>query len=633
MTCQLIQTRRLDDANLAEREMLDFLRNLPEEYFVYRELQLTPAYRDRMRGMQKKQPDFVVVGPGAGVLAIEVKDWNLDYNVYEWQDQHTVLKITAGGRVSEIDNPMLQADTYLHALMELLRDTHVFVSSVVAFPRLSRSVFLNRIKNVDVFRNPQMRFYLDLERILFREDLDEHRPAPEKLLEAVVSRNPNFFTSRDAALEGVHRRLMPSSFIVGDYTERQRARERLQVLTEQQQRWIFNLDPRKNYLLDVAGSGKTNVLISKAIHLIDLAESEGRSVPRVLLTTYSPNLERNIRRIFWHKIAASPRQQLYRDAIVVQCIPNLMESIVLQFFGVTDVAEYRRPGESPAEYEGRLKDDVLQILEDAPEKFARFDYVFVDEIQDFDNSFLFVVRQLCKGRNFFFVGDMGQKIYERQYNLNRVGIVTARAELESSYKMFRTPRHIAMLATRFVLGDPMLRQEFREHGYSEEFTYPKNLSTLAEILRADDPEGEVAERVRSLLNGGYTEGDLMIVTSLKRMPRMAEALERVRVRYVLEETEDAQAITVTDFMNVKGLEKEVVLVTGIEDLYEHSKPEAMFDELDTRYACERFSRRKIYVSLTRPLEQLIIYYQDAGNRFVAELLTINREIQHNRMGA
>ena len=79
-------------------------------------------------------------------------------------------------------------------------------------------------------------------------------------------------------------------------------------------------------------------------------------------------------------------------------------------------------------------------------------------------------------------------------------------------------------------------------------------------------------------------------------------------------------------MGVKGLEKEVVLVTGIEDLYDRSQPQGMFEDEDTRYQKELLSRRKVYVALTRPLEQLIIYYQDPNNRFVSELLTINNEI-------
>ena len=51
-----------------------------------------------------------------------------------------------------------------------------------------------------------------------------------------------------------------------------------------------------------------------------------------------------------------------------------------------------------------------------------------------------------------------------------------------------------------------------------------------------------------------------------------------------------------------------------------------FDGEEEQRRQDLFSRRKIYVSLTRSLEQLNIYYQDSGNRFVSELLDINRTI-------
>ncbi len=163
MKCQLIQTNKIADGNLGEQEMLAFLRNLPAEHFVYRELQLTPAYRERVKGIKKKQPDFVVISPGTGLLSIEVKDWNLTRNTYEWQDQYRI-RVTdrSTGSVREIDNPAAQVDAYLYAFIELVGGLGVFVTSIVAFPRVSRSDFLNRLENIGLLQNPQTRFYLDL---------------------------------------------------------------------------------------------------------------------------------------------------------------------------------------------------------------------------------------------------------------------------------------------------------------------------------------------------------------------------------------------------------------------------------------------------------------------------------------
>ncbi len=625
MKCQLIQSTKIADENLAEREMLSFLRNLPADYFVYRELQLTPAYRERVRGISKKRPDFVVVSPETGLFSIEVKDWNLIRNVYQWRDQYKI-RVTdrTTSHVREIDNPTSQAAAYLYALIELMEGLDVFVTSIVAFPRVSRSDFLNRLENVGLLQNPQSRFYLDLDRTLFREDLDNYVARPEELLRKIVQMDAKFQAPSSAEVMETHRRLLPSSFRIGDYTERQRNKRRLRMITEQQQRWIFGLDPQQNYLLDVAGSGKTNVLISKAIHTVDVA-GDG-ALPRILLTTYNSNLETNIRRIFQHKIVDSPDPVRYQQVITIECVPALMERIVAAVLEIDDIGRHRSAGETPQEYETRLREDVESALRAEPDRFRHFDHAFVDEIQDFDNFYLLVIDHLCKSKSFFFVGDIGQKIYERRHDLERLGFVTARAEVDKSYKMFRTPHYIAELATRFILGDPLARSEFAEHGYTESFKYPNKLKNRAEVLRTNHPSHEIAEQVRGFLDTSYSEEDILIVTSDEGLDQVADALAAQDVRFRLGEPEHEAAVSLVDFMGAKGLEKEAVLVTGIEDLYDRSKPQVMFEDQDVRYQRELLSRRKVYVALTRPLERLIVYYQDPNNRFVSELLTINSDI-------
>jgi len=632
MKCQLIQTDRIGEENRAERAMLAFLRNLPAGYFVYRELQVTDTYRNRMKGYEKKQPDFVVVSPQTGLISIEVKDWDLTRNVYVWRDQYTIEKKPIGGSPEPIDNPMAQVNAYLYALIELVSGLNIFVTSILAFPRVSRADFLSKMENLDVLRNPQSRFYLDLDRTLFRDDLDQYVARPHKLLLAVARKHPKFHPSTEGQAQAVNERLMPSVFRIGDFTRRQRHQKRLKIITEQQQRWIFSLDRRENYLLDVAGSGKTNVLISKAIHIVDKAGDS--ALPRILLTTYSHNLETNIRRIFEHKIADSPNRQRYQHAITIKCVPALLEAIVTHVLGTDSIDDYRTPGESQAAYEERLRQDVESILRAEPDRFRRFDYVLIDEIQDFDDCFLIVVRHLCRTENFFFVGDIGQKIYDRTYNLGILGFVTERVELKKSYKMFRTPRYIAELATRFILGDPLSRREFEEHGYTERFKSPNKLPNLPEILYSAYPEQEIAERIQALLDTTYVENDIMVITSAHRLPQVEAALSAAGIATIVGEPErDVAAITLVDFMNVKGLEKEVVFVTGIEDLYERSKPQDLFfDDEGDRRRKELFSRRKVYVALTRPLERLIVYYQDPANRFISELLAVNASLIAKRQG-
>ena len=622
MRCQLIQTSKLDDSNRAEREMLEFLTNLPEEFFVYRELKITPAYEDKLHGMAKQQPDFVVVGPDVGLLAIEVKDWNITKNTYQWRDQYTICKTSPDGKTEELHNPADQADNYKYALMELVKGFNIFVTSVVAFPNITKQEFLNRVENVDLLlQHRQSHYLIDLDQTIFKEDLDEFFRHPERFLKQVVRYDKRFYAATIEAIEQTNQRLIPNAFRIGDFTRRQAYRQKLKLITEEQKRWVFGVDREANYLFDVAGSGKTNALVSRAIFLIDDALKRHQNPPRILLTTYNENLARNIRRIFVHKLPESKDRQRYNDAIVIESIPTWLRMMIQDCYG-------QLPDNQT---EAALREEVEEILRAEPDRFCRFDYLFIDEIQDFDDFFLIVAKHLCRSENFFFVGDIGQKIYDRTHHLERLGLVPRRVELKKSYKMHRTPRYIAELATRFILGETRVRQEFEAHGYTEQFLYPNLLSNGAVMMHSRQPAQDLAHKVQSLLAGTFREEDVMVVTSEQQLDAVSCALTEAGINHSRGEHEQGGSLILVDFVNVKGLEKEVVLVCGIEDLYHRGKAEGVFatDEED-KVRQERFSRRKLYVAITRPLEELFIYYTDPDNRFVAELLKINRQLLQQR---
>lgn len=631
MKPRLIQTARLGQENKAEREVLNFLEWLPETYTIFRELRVSRDYEERVRGMEKVQPDFVVLGEAIGLLAIEVKDWNLTRNEYMWCDQETVVKKTlATGEEEPIDNPAAQAEKYRYALMALVRDTGIFVTSLVAFPRLSRNEFLNRLGNLEVLQNPQSKFYLDLQTVIFKDDIDQFLTEPERLLTQLVRKRSNFRSATANQVQSVMERLLPNSIRVGSVTDRQKKRIALSMISADQEKWIFNLDRTTNYLLDVAGSGKTNVLVSRAVHIIDQAYKKKQSPPQILLTTYNPNLARNIEQILAGKIKPAERQTRYRTLRVAD-VTYIMERIATTGYGLKSRSEYYalNSPDSP-NYHKTLYSDVEAELNSHPDKYRQFDYVFIDEIQDFDDTQLYLIRCLCKTDNFFFVGDIGQKIYERYHDLKRHGFIIEELELPKSYKMYRTPRYIGKLAHKFITADTALLEEFKQHGYRQDAQFCSYSDNAAELLYAPNVIEAVVERVEDFLAGSFVPRDLMVVTSPQKLPLYKAAFAQANLQVSIGEPQHSDEICLIDFMNVKGLEREVVFVTGIEDLYNRSSADGMFDDPATQIKQERFSRRKIYVALTRAIEECIVYYSDPTNVFVSELIALNRKITTER---
>jgi len=626
MKCQLVQTSKIDDSNRAEKEVLNFIQNLPEFYFVYRELKLTPAYFEQTRGMEEQRPDFVIVGPKTGLVSIEVKDWDLTSNSYEWVDQYQIKKIDRHGNESWLGNPVDQISRYKHGFMELLssQQATMWVTSLLAFPRISKMSFINQLANIDLLQNPQSRFFLDLERTIFKEDLDKYFLDPEKLFWLILRKDERTFQYGSREIDKVNQTLLPTAFRIGDFSKRQANKSQLRIISEQQREWIFGIDQDMNYLLDVAGSGKTNALISKAIHQID---QKRNTPPKILITTYSRNLETNIRRIFEHKIQDLPGNQIYQQNITIQCIPGLLHRVLETVFTPQEIKD--RQSNEP-DYESWVRLNVREILGMEPDKFRIFDAIFVDEIQDFDNYFLLVMGHFAKRRKYFFVGDIGQKIYERSYDLQRLGIIPHRIELPKSYQMYRTPQYISRLAVGFIWSDAYCRQDFDEHGYQGQFLYPNTLDYAAEILRSGNPIGDVVSRIRDFLNSHYIHDDILVICSKSALNEISQLFQQEAIPFVIGEPEDDGFIALVAFDEAKGLEREIVFVIGVEDLYDRSDPEGLFWDEEQKIRREGLSRRMIYVALTRTIEQLIIYYKNPSNVFIQDLLKTNQKVVGKR---
>lgn len=629
MKCRVIQTVATYN-NDAEREMAQFLRGLPEGYFVYRELKLDAIPSDKLKGVEQKQPDFVVVSPQLGVMSIEVKDWNLDRNVYEWRDQYEILRTPRGSIQAEtLTNPAAQADAYLHALIELLKPTGVFVSSIVAFPRITRQGFLNKISRIDLLKNPQSRFLLDLQRTLFKEDLDEHITHPEQPLLAIARKHPQFRSTDVACVTAANDRLLPNTFRIGGATHNDDEQTRLRMISEKQERWIFDQARPFMYLLDVAGSGKTNVLISRAIYLVEQALKQSpNAIPRILLTTYNENLQKNIQRIFQEKVLQSdPRT--YERYITIESIPLVLERIAADAYELP-VAQYRQLYADQADYEDKLLKDVEAAFRAGGTKYQVFDQIFIDEIQDVDDRSLYLLLRLCKARQFFFVGDVGQKILPRDHDLARHGIDVHQIDLPKSYRMYRTPRYIGKLAYQFAMNDPKVRAEFEMRGYREDAAFASPVNHAAEFRRSDTPASAIADAIASALTAQYAEDDILVVTSQEQPKAHEAAFVERGFTFNIGQSLLKGRVTLVDFMNVKGLERQAVFISGIEDLYYRGKPDGLFWSVDKQVQQDALSRRKIYVALTRTMQECIVYYQDITNPFIAELLRINRQISDER---
>ncbi len=187
----LVQTGRTFQQrkpNAAEEEIASFLNRLPEEkYKAFREFSIDAQISESMKGFRKKRPDFIVVGPDIGIVAIEVKNWNILRNQYRWIDQETVEILVPGQPAEPADNPERQRDAYERALIDLVgQKFDIYVDALLAFPTCSRTDFLNKLSEPLAVACPGSKYLFNLSKMLFREDIERYRSSPEELLHKVV---------------------------------------------------------------------------------------------------------------------------------------------------------------------------------------------------------------------------------------------------------------------------------------------------------------------------------------------------------------------------------------------------------------------------------------------------------------
>ncbi len=280
------------------------------------------------------------------------------------------------------------------------------------------------------------------------------------------------------------------------------------------------------------------------------------------------------------------------------------------------------------EYELPAKcQDILSVQ---GERFYQYDYLLVDEVQDFSDFFLDVAMSLLKKRDkVFMVGDIGQKLFDRQHNLNDLGLVEERARVRGSYLMYRSPKPIGKLAWSFLRQDHTLVYELREQCYEDNIKSKNTIMThpvfkryqtrdelLNEVTRHIVDLVTVQARVEQVLCIGWRDDTLKLLHE-----RLSE--NRVAVCMANEIRSGERGLVLADYTMSKGLERDYVFILDADQLPDGSLENTqMFTSTRLLEQEARRSRIRIFVAMTRAIREVYIYYTDDHKRFIRELQTL-----------
>ena len=604
----------------------------------------------RDREAHRGVPDARLTDPSQRRRGPGREDWNLRHNIFKWPDydQYNILKIDEHGHEKLIRNPYAQAAEYRNAIIEILKSElgqqAVLVHGFVAFPKLARAEFENTFVRGEggARRHVQERFLLDIEHTIFGDMLDRHWDSPLALLK-LFARLDRAAPYMEGEVVQTVSTLIPPKLRVGDLSVHARGYEKLLLMDEQQQKWAFSDEVMgKNYMLDVAGSGKTNILLSRAMHLVN--KHFGSPGFRVLVLTYSEPLALDLRRLLNLKIEkqSSPDAPRYLQTIEIRHIAELMENILVAHLGAAGAEAWRthvkRQLSTPDDYlEIKLPEKCQDVLYKQGERFRQYDYLLVDEVQDFSDFFLDVALRLLKKRgNVFMAGDIGQKLFDRSLNLSELELVEDRIRIPASYQMYRSPKYIARLAWSFLRRDPFIAYELQQQGYQEKIK-PKNemmtrpvfkwIATSEELLNA------VCEHIADSVSYSIRPEQVLCIAlpdTLKALHSMLVA-RAIPVCWANEISSGERKVILAEFTMSKGLEREYVFILDIDRLPDGSLSSAsMFQTTEVLEQEARRSRIKIFVALTRAIREVFLYYTQAHSRPIRELLDLQEQGERNR---
>ena len=411
------------EPTLGERLTYQFLRNgLGDDFIVWFD-----------RDIDGRKPDFIVWGPGIGLLVLEVKDWKPE-RLVEVKPDSVVIETPQGP--IEHRHPLDIARRYAYKVSDLLTRKDVLLQpsgphrGKLKFPWGCGAVMTHLGRGFctekglgGLFPEPQ---------VLFRVDL-EH-PIPSELL---PQRLEGMFNVRfpivgmgDPEVRALRSVLHPEVVLKQPDDQPCLALEGANDVATYdlvQERIAKSLGEGHRVLRGVAGSGKTRILISRAVRLARLNPSW-----QIGLFCYNLTLEA------WLREAVRNQAPELAERIHAHSVTEWMKELI----GEDNIDDWEA-------------DDVPDRLAESfrtGDREPPFDALMVDEGQDFRASWL----RLCAASvktppgNLVVAADGAQSIYERGFTWKAAGIQASGGRTQVLKTNYRNTREIAAFARRFA---------------------------------------------------------------------------------------------------------------------------------------------------------------------------------------
>lgn len=583
----------VQELTLGENKLLNKLKNIYKDYDKEAYLYIQPKISSLV-------PDFILIDSKRGISILEVKDWSISY-IRDINKKKVELQDRSD------DNPVYKTSKYLSIAKGLLstNDDMEFIEDNIYANTVLTNISSKEIKDTGIqslINQPPIKCItsdmiskISIEYIFSNEMINVSE-------QDMINIRTLFFPE------------IKIKKLIKD-EESKEVINTIKALDTEQENFARRV-PYGHYMVTgVPGSGKTVILIARALHLIKENPNW-----KIKIVTYNNSLTNKIESVL-NSIANDIKDNIFLNDIQIQNID------VTTFHKMAkNIANVNVPKPTPQEW----WDETLPKLA-LERSVPMYDAVLIDEYQDFRDDWIRVCIKLCKkytyknsskeeieGINLFMAGDRLQSIYNSKvHNWNQdFGInMTGRSKLlKTSY---RAGKENTILALKFLQENDALTKEvnnFYKDSTDEDIEINDNHHSSVDFIDGD--YSEISSYINKLINRyNYSYNDILVVCNYKKeCDKLKNALSpniRYNTRFVKEaKNGDMKTCLLTStYYSSKGLEAKAVILVDVDKFT---------NQLDKNK--DVMDRRLLYVGMTRASEKLVIHASNFNRDSFANII-------------
>lgn len=248
------------------------------------------------------------------------------------------------------------------------------------------------------------------------------------------------------------------------------------------------------------------------------------------------------------------------------------------------------------------------------QKVKPFSFVVCDEIQDFSNPELSLLRALVdeKENDMFLVGDPYQNIYRKALNFSKSGIVVKgrrSRKLKLNYRTTEEIKHLAIGVVSKMNVDDFDGNEETLKGYLS--LLHGNRPTYETFLKPEDEDKYILEKLKQfIVEASIQPNEICLCTrtniGLDEVKKLLNA-ENIKYLDLSSPKQNVNAVNVSTFHNLKGHEFKIVFVKGMSENtvpFKHANYSNLSDRERNSY--DQQERSLYYVVFSRAIQSVFI---------------------------